>query len=135
MEQLFGRGTWSLLLPDGWQGWHDPECATIVANPEIGALQVSAAFKDSEVSEADLREFAAEHLDAGATPSLVQCGDFVGFTIAFGTEDAFWREWYLRNGGQALFVTYNCSPGDRGVEDAAVDKILATLSVSGLQVV
>jgi hypothetical protein len=117
-------------LPPGWRGHLDPECTTITADPEVGALQFSSAFKDGEVSLADLRDFASEHLDAGAPTRSVHLGDFEGFAIAFGTEDAFWRQWFLRNRKQALFVTYNCSLEDRGIEDAAVDKILATLSAS-----
>jgi hypothetical protein len=54
-------------------------------------------------------------------------GDFVGFGIAFGTEDGFWRQWYLRHGKQMLFVTYHCSVAGRGVEDAVVEMILTTL--------
>ena len=131
MKRRFGRETWSLGIADGWHGRHDPDCATIVAVPEVGALQISAFFNDSAVTDADLREFAAEHLEAGAISRKVTLGDFVGFTIAFGTKDEFWREWYLRNGGQMLFVTYNCDADQRGIEDEAVDEMLATLSAQG----
>ena len=131
MAHRFGRETRSVQIPDDWQGRHDPECATIRANHDIGALQISAAFKDSEVTDVDLRDFAAEHLEVGATPKAVQLGDFVGFVISFATRDALWRQWFVRNGRQALFVTYNCVPSQRGVEDAAVDEVLATLSASG----
>ncbi len=54
MNARFGRETWSLRPPEGWRAWHDAECATLVANDEIGALQISAAFKDSEVGDDDL---------------------------------------------------------------------------------
>ncbi len=75
-----------MLLPDGWQAWHDPECATCSGDPQIGALQISAAFKDAEVDAADLRDFAAKHLDAGALARPIQAGDFVGFSIGFQVE-------------------------------------------------
>ena len=132
MEQNFGRETWSVQIPEGWTGQHDPECATIVGDRDVGALQISVAFKDTVVFDTDLREFAEEHLEAGAKTRSVQLGDFVGFAIAFSKEDSFWKHWYLRNGKQALLVTYICSLGDRGVEDAAVNMILSTLSVSGV---
>ncbi|MBI2919483.1 MAG: hypothetical protein HYY18_00195 [Planctomycetes bacterium] len=131
MNTRFGRATWSLLVPDGWHARHDKECATLVADDEIGALQLSAAFKDSDVLAADLREFAAEHLDAGATAKPTQAGEFVGFELAFNRKDRYWRQWYLRNHRQMLFVTYTCGLEFRGVEDAAVQDILATLAASG----
>jgi hypothetical protein len=131
MAARFGRETWSLLVPDGWRAWHDDEYATLVGPGEIGALQISAAFKDSEVVDTDLREFAAEHLKAGAKPRPTEAGDFVGFEIAFSDEECLWRQWYLRNGRQMLFVTYNCSLESRGVEDGPVRAALASLAAGG----
>jgi hypothetical protein len=131
MHGRFGRETWSLLVPDGWRAWHDDACATLVAEHEIGALQISAASKDSEVLDRDLREFAAEHLEAGAKARSTEAGDFVGFEIVLGDGERFWRQWYLRNGRQVLFVTYNCGSESRGAEDAAVREILASLAARG----
>jgi|GEM_PF-866899 len=117
MNARFGRETWSLRPPEDWRAWHDAECVTLVADDEIGALQISAAFKDSEVLDADLRDFAADHLEAGAKPWPTEAGDFVGFEISFSDDERFWRQWYLRNGRQVLFVTYNCALDYRGAED------------------
>jgi hypothetical protein len=131
MSTRFGTATWSLLVPDLWRAWHDDECATLVACEEVGALQISVAFKESDVLDADLRDFAAEYLEAGAKARPTQAGDFVGFEIAFSDEEIFWRQWYLRNGRQMLFVTYNCGLESRGVEDNSVRGILASLAASG----
>ena len=60
-----------------------------------------------------------------------EAGAFVGFEIAFSDEDRFWRQWYLRNGRQMLFVTYNCSLESRGAEETVVRDILASLAASG----
>jgi len=130
----FGRETWSLAVPEGWRAWHDPECATLVGPGDIGSLQISAAFKESEVLEADLRDFASKHLDAGARPSATHAGDFVGFEIAFSDGDKFWRQWYLRNGRQMLFVTYNCDLDSRGTEEEPIREALASLVAKGRDV-
>ena len=100
MNTRFGRETWSLLVPEDWDAQHDEECATLIG--EIGALQVSAAFKETEVLDSDLRDFASDHIDAGAAPRPMQAGDFVGFEIAFGDDECFWRHWYLRNDKQRV---------------------------------
>jgi hypothetical protein len=92
-----------------------------------GALQISALFRDAPVSEADLREMAEEHLSAGAIAKPVQLGAFEGFQIAFSADGVFWRQWFVRNGCQALYVTYNCSVADRDLEIADVKTMLGTL--------
>ncbi len=134
MGARFGRDTWSLVVPDGWRAWHDDECATLVGPREIGALQISAAFKDSEVVEMDLREFAAEHLEAGAKARPIEAGDFVGFEICFSEEERFSRQWYLRKGRQMLFVTYNCALESRGAEDDQIAAALGSLAGRGQNV-
>jgi hypothetical protein len=131
MTTRFGRETWTILVPDGWEAWHNDECATLVAGDEIGALQISAAFKESAVLDEDLMEFAAEHLAAGAKTKAAVCGDFTGFEIAFSAGEVFWRHWYLRHGRQMLYVTYNCELALRGQEDAAVQAMLSSLAAVG----
>ena len=119
--------TWSAELPAGWESQRDDACVTIYHPDGVGALQISAAFKDAAVTDADLRDFAREHLDAGAKAREVAAGDFSGFTIAFGAADRFWRHWYLRSFDQTLFVTYNCEADDQGVEDEQLSQMIASL--------
>ena len=134
MASRFGRDTWTLQVPSGWRAWHDEECATLVGPSDLGALQVSAAFKDSEVLDQDLRDFASDHLAAGAHPEAAEAGDYVGFQIAFSDGERYWRQWFLRRGTQALFVTYNCAVDQRGAEDDALREALASLRQAGQDV-
>lgn len=127
----FGRETWSIEPPAGWSAWHDAECATMAADPEVGALQISAAFKESDVSHEDLLDFATDHVNSGARPIEVAVGTFEGITFCYGDDESHWQQWYLRDGRQALFVTYNCPADRRGVEDEVVNKALKTLSSTG----
>ena len=46
-------------------------------------------------------------------------------------EDAL-REWYLACGPLLLFITYCCDCENRGLDEAAVDEILATLNPVGV---
>jgi hypothetical protein len=120
-----------LTVPEGWRAWHDAECATLVGPGDIGALQISAAFKETDVLETDLLDLASEHLDAGAKPAAIHAGDFVGFELAFSDGDTYWRHWYLRNGSQMLFITYNCELGSRGIEDGSIRETVESLMVKG----
>jgi hypothetical protein len=85
MNRRFGRETWSILVPNGWTASHDTACATLVGSPAIGALQLSAAFKETPVLDEDLEDFAAEHLQAGATATRVVAGGLSG------VRDRLWR--------------------------------------------
>lgn len=127
MPTLFATANWSIHIPEGWTASEDPECVTLTGSAPIGALQISASFKRTEVFDSDLREFASDHLDAGAVPAEVHAGDFVGLEFAFDTEDACWRQWYLRYSNMMLYVTYNCDLADRGAEDAAVNSAVGSL--------
>lgn len=135
MRSRFGRETWSISVPNGWHARHDPECATLEADPPVGALQISAAFKGASVLDEDLRDFASDHLEAGAVTRPVVAGEFVGFEIAYSVGDTFWRQWYLRREGQALLVTYVYQESARGHEDSSVEQVLASLSSSSAPVV
>jgi len=121
------ESSWELALPDRWEWQRDDECVTLYDPEGVGALQVSAATKNSVVTDEDLRGFASEHIEAGAKIRELACGDFSGFMLAFGTTDAYWRHWYLSEGREMLFVTYNCSPNDRGIEDQPIAEILGSL--------
>ena len=128
MATRFGSETWSVVVPDGWRAQHDAECATLVPLAGGSALQISAAFKGTDVSDADLENFASDQLQAGAKPLPTSAGDFVGFEIAFREEGAWWRYWYLRNGSQMLFVTYNCSLPFQGRDNRSVRDVLSSLA-------
>lgn len=131
MTRRFGTTNWSVEIPDGWSARHEEDCATIADESDVGALQISAAFKDGDVTDDDLRDFAADHLDAGAVAAPAPCGNFVGFQIAFGDGEFVCRQWFLRSRQQALFVTHTCAESDRGSLDDAIDKVLSTLVDTG----
>jgi hypothetical protein len=98
----------------------------------VGALQISSARKESgPVTSDDLREFAAEHIEAGARLRDVTLGDFTGYHLHFGTEGTYWRYWYLRCGPTLVFITYNCALEKRGSEDKEIQVILETLTHTG----
>ena len=118
---------WSLTLAPSWQAHDGEDCVCIVRPDGVGALQISAARKNTSVTDEDLADFAADHLDAGARTRPVTLGDFSGIAIRYGVDGIQWRRWFLRHGLVALFVTYNCAEADRGVEDAEIDRMLGNL--------
>ena len=118
---------WSLDIPDDWIAEHYPECVSLSHPDGIGELQISASRQGRPVSISELRQFASEHINAGAETQAIRLGDFEGFTFGYGVEDEYWCEWYLKSGSLLLFVTYSCETQDEGKEDDVVEAILETL--------
>ncbi len=130
--RTFGDHLWQVNLPDGWIGEQETDSALLYHPDGPGTLQISAVAQSDAVTAADLRAIAAEHLDAGAPSDAVECGDFSGFSLSYGVDEEFWREWYLRCGSTLLFATYNCDLDAEGKEDDIVELILATLRAGNI---
>jgi hypothetical protein len=125
--RTFGGTFWELTLLPSWQGRPDPECESIGRPDGAGALQISAATKDGEVTDEDLLDFAREQVIAGATQRPVEMGPFLGIALTYVLNKSHWRRWFLRHGRVALFVTYNCALADNGTDDDDVDRMLSSL--------
>lgn len=127
MAIVFRQPTWEVDLPDEWVAVCDDGPAAICHPDGVGALQVSSFSKGSLVTDDDLLDFAREYSAADAQIYDLTCGDFQGIALTFVIDETYWRHWYLRCGQQMLFVTYNCSVGNRGIEDEEIELILTTL--------
>lgn len=114
---------WSLEVPEGWSHEFDDECTTFEHPQGVGAFQVSSYRKDGPITDDDLREFAGE-----IPLAAVSFGRLAGFRTRFSEDDTFWTKWWLRAGHQMIYVTYNCSLADRGLEDAEVSAMIESLT-------
>ncbi len=123
----FTSAYWKVFLPAGWEGRNDPECATFERPGGPGALQISAARKDGEVTDADLNDFAKDHLSNGAKAKPIAAGDFVGFDFQYRDDERYWRQWFVRRGSVAVFLTYNCPLAWYAEESASVESIVTSL--------
>jgi hypothetical protein len=128
MQNLVITPSWSTSLPTGWTQSSDEDCVTLTGPNAIGVLQISSFRKNELVSDQDLLDFAEDHLDAGAKPANEAFGAYTGFSIEFSVDDSFWQQWYLRQSGQMLFITYNCPIESRGIESQAITQVLSCLA-------
>ena len=127
MAGSFDAAWWSVQLPSGWNGRVDEQCVTFCGSPNLGALQISSARKESgPVTDQDLREFAEEHI-AENQLKREQYGPFIGFSTEYSKAGFFWRKWWLRSGSLMAFATYNVTQDDKGVENVDVERILDSL--------
>ncbi len=126
---IYAGNSWAVRLAPGWTGRSEDD-AEVLYHPEgAGALRVSAARKDDPVTDEDLQGFAVQHPEEGATTESVECGEFRGFRYEIEGDSVLLRQWFLRAGNLALFLTYNCSLEHAGEDDEALETILETLSL------
>ena len=128
MQREYTTEWWSVQLPADWSSEEHSECVALFADSGIGALQISAARNNNgPATDDDLRDFAKEHLDAGALIKPVKCGTFTGFYFHYSIDDTYHRQWWLRCDDTVVLTTYTCDLNQKGQEDTVVDDILSTL--------
>ncbi len=122
---------WTAVVPEVWRYQLDENPVLLEGPEQIGALQISVAFKDDFVEDDDLRDFAKEHLEAGAIPQDFVSDTMRGFSLSFNIDGTYWRHWYLRSTRMMVYGTYNCEDVDRHTETASVDAIFVSITPRG----
>ncbi len=125
---------WTLQLPPEW--WADSEEDSILIGDrdEVGCIEISTLHKEKgDFSPEEVAGIAREGSELPEHWKSVKLGAYSGVTAEGEEEDMAIREWCVAKGGMLLFITYSCESEHRGLDDAAVDAILATLSPAGEQ--
>jgi hypothetical protein len=126
---VFRNAWWSVELPPNWRGYPDVYCATFQADPPLGALQISAADKETGiVTDQDMREFAAKRVAPGVRFADVRLGAFTGLTTRYFRDGLFWNEWWLKSGHLMVYATYNVVREREGEETEVIESILTSLA-------
>ena len=124
--KTFGTENWLVNLPDEWQGQHRAEYSTVYDPNGVGALQISVVQEINKMND-ELKEFASERSENNKNLDEVTLRNFSGFSFGFSVGDEYWRQWFLKSGNFAMFVTYNCALEDKGIEDSTINTILESL--------
>lgn len=121
---------WTLALPPEW--WAEAEEDSILVGDRdgVGCIEISTLHREAGAfSPQDVEELARQEAGAGALDS-VTLGDFSGLRGSREEEGAAMREWYVAAGAMLLYITYSCELENRGMDDAAVDELLDTLTLA-----
>ena len=107
MSEIFNGEWWTVRLPAGWDAVPEEHGASFFRAPRIGTLQLSSARKSTgEVSEDDLKEFAAGRLTAGHELQKIRYDAFSGFHCVRFDASFCWNEWWLKHGSLMIYATY-----------------------------
>jgi len=121
---------WTMALPPEW--WADTEEDSILVGDrdDVGCIEITTLHKEEgEFGLAEAMEIARSEASQPVDWSRVSLGDFEGVSSQFVEEGAAIREWYVLRRGMLLFITYSCDEDNRGMDDAAVDELLDTLTL------
>jgi len=121
---------WTMALPPEW--WADTEEDSILVGDrdDVGCIEISTLHKEQgEFDLAEATEIARSESAQVLQWSKISLGDFEGVTSQFVEEGAAIREWYVFRRGMLLFITYSCDEDNGGMDDAAVDELLDTLTL------
>ena len=122
---------WSLAVPPEWWAEAEDESILVGDQDDVGCIEISTLFKEQgEFDEASLASMAGAEADVAVDWKGVSTGDFRGVTGHYELDGVAIREWYVARGSMMLYVTYSCDEENRGMDDAAVDEILDTLTVT-----
>jgi len=123
---------WCLELPQEWQAEMADDCVSISDCDEISFLDISAIKKQgASVAEEDLLDLSDDLLQQKIPYQSVTVASLRGISFVYDDRDegVAWREWYLAQDDLLLYITYNTDLENKGLDDAVVDEILATLLV------
>lgn len=121
---------WCLELPDEWSAEMEEECVTISDCDGVGEINITVVRKSGgDVDSDDLTQFAEDLVSQGIPGKSVQAGTAEGLLYEYDDSDGAWREWYLGAHSLLIYITYNTDAEHKGLDDAIVDEIIATLVV------
>ncbi len=120
---------WILDVPPEWWAESEEDSILVGDHDGVGCIEISTLHKDSGQFSADEILQIARDSDPSLDWQKVRLGDLAGVSASLAEEDAAIREWCVADGGMLLFITYSCDVENQGLDDAAVDAILATLTV------
>lgn len=119
---------WLMELPDEWEASQEDDAVVIADQDGVGELLISTLQRESgTVTDEELREYAGDAIARSGEAEMVAVADTVGLYCCYADQGEHLREWYLRCDDLFLYVTYCCDSENAGLDDAAIDEILATL--------
>lgn len=119
---------WIIELPDEWQADQDEETILISDEDGVGEIAITTLEKTAGlVDDEELRQYTEDLERQYGSGEVVEVAECQGYYFQYREEGDAVREWCLRWGKLLLLITYSCDEDNAGMDDSAVNEILATL--------
>lgn len=119
---------WILALPDEWEADQEEDTVYISDEDNVGEIAITTLQKDGSepITDVELEQFSE---DIEASGQAINLGQLTGSYFEYADGEDAVREWHLFHESTLLIITYHCLSDDQGMDDAAVDAIIATLDI------
>ncbi len=120
---------WTLGVPPEWWAEREDDSILVGDRDDVGCIEISTLHKEEgEFAAAEVEGIARSNGEPDWEWQPGSAGPFHGVYCEYLEEGDAVREWYLAAGPVLLFITYSCDEDNQGLDDAAVDDILSTLT-------
>ena len=117
------------MIPPEWWADQEEDSILIGDRDDVGSIEISTLHRDQGAfSDTEIQALARDNSDADWCWESAALGAFKGIGTRYQHDNDAVREWYVAVGGLLLFVTYSCDAENAGLDDAAVDELLDTLT-------
>lgn len=113
----------AIELPEHWYAEQEEETIIITDDDEVSVIEMTVVPVAKGESIDDLLEALKPE---GMFSSVLS--EIPAFYHEFVEEGGFWREWFCVLEHAVLIVSHGTEEENKGMDDASVDEILATLS-------
>lgn len=121
---------WQMQLPPEWQADQEDEMIIVSDEDGVGEITLTTLEKEAgEVRAEEINDLAADIIQQFGAGQAVSINDWTGLYFEYREDGDAVREWYLYQGKLLLLITYSCDDDNAGMDDGAVDEILATLLI------
>lgn len=119
---------WALPLSDEWHYETEDDTVIVTDNEGVGSLEFTVLELDTSAPGLpDVQELARELIPVGVAGEQASCGPWQGLRYEYAEGSDYCRDWLLYSGDRVLLLGYTCELDNRGMDDAAVDQMLAEL--------
>jgi hypothetical protein len=124
-------------IEDGWEHRIEPASGADYAVGDLiriqrpngsGLLSLRSYASPRVVDSETLRNMTNVPIETQLTPE--RWGDYAGFQLDYVEGASFYRQWWLANDSTLVLITYQCDAGMSDLETDAIDRMVASLSVS-----
>ncbi|MEH6550816.1 MAG: hypothetical protein V7711_16295 [Pseudomonadales bacterium] len=119
---------WTMLLPPEWLAEEEDDVVLVSDVDGVGVLEISCLKREEGLmTEADVKGFAEELVASGVSGRPVKVGVLKGFLFEYEEDGEWCRDWFVAVEDLFILVSYTCMGEDKGMDDATVDELVATI--------
>ncbi|ROS05816.1 hypothetical protein EDC56_1370 [Sinobacterium caligoides] len=126
--ELYETKWWSLDIPEEWDVELEDDVTVISDEDGVSEIGISTLIKaDGETDDDDVEAFSADLIERGISGVDGDCGEYPATCFEYLDDGFACRDWFICCGPILMLISYACDESNKGMDDAAISEILASL--------